>query len=71
MGDIAAFFLLLSFGFLNVFFDSLRGKKKKLIFFFFLIPVDETFHSDNSELRELPAIELSTLPLILKVLKDD
>lgn len=27
----------------------------------------ETFHSMNSELRELPPIELSTLPLILKV----
>nr|XP_048321450.1 serine/threonine-protein phosphatase 4 regulatory subunit 3-like isoform X2 [Ziziphus jujuba var. spinosa] len=27
---------------------------------------NETFHSDNSELRELPAVELSTLPLILK-----
>lgn len=30
--------------------------------------VDETFHNANSELRELPAVELSTLPLILKVL---
>jgi protein phosphatase-4 regulatory subunit 3 len=28
----------------------------------------ETFHSLNSELRELPAVELTTLPLILKVL---
>ncbi|KAG6664198.1 serine/threonine-protein phosphatase 4 regulatory subunit 3 isoform X1 [Carya illinoinensis] len=27
---------------------------------------NETFHSVNSELRELPALELSTLPLILK-----
>jgi len=27
----------------------------------------EAFHSVNSELRELPAVELSTLPLILKV----
>lgn len=27
---------------------------------------NETFHSVNSELRELPAVELSTLPLILK-----
>ncbi|CAL5346876.1 unnamed protein product [Camellia sinensis] len=27
---------------------------------------DETYHSVNSELRELPAVELSTLPLILK-----
>ncbi|KAI8004280.1 Serine/threonine-protein phosphatase 4 regulatory subunit 3 [Camellia lanceoleosa] len=27
---------------------------------------NETYHSVNSELRELPAIELSTLPLILK-----
>ncbi|XP_058076120.1 uncharacterized protein LOC131224775 isoform X5 [Magnolia sinica] len=27
---------------------------------------DETFHSINSELREFPAVELSTLPLILK-----
>ncbi|XP_061987268.1 uncharacterized protein LOC133705871 isoform X1 [Populus nigra] len=26
----------------------------------------ETFHSMNSELRELPAVELSTLPLIVK-----
>ncbi|KAL5996362.1 hypothetical protein ACLOJK_026439 [Asimina triloba] len=29
---------------------------------------DETFHSINSELREFPSVELSTLPLILKVL---
>ncbi|KAK9139199.1 hypothetical protein Scep_008880 [Stephania cephalantha] len=29
---------------------------------------DETFHNGNSELRELPAVELSTLPLILKTL---
>ncbi|PNY04480.1 hypothetical protein L195_g000904 [Trifolium pratense] len=28
---------------------------------------NEAFHSVNSELRELPAVELSTLPLILKV----
>ncbi|GFZ09072.1 binding protein [Actinidia rufa] len=28
---------------------------------------DETYRSVNSELRELPAVELSTLPLILKV----
>ncbi|KAA3480380.1 serine/threonine-protein phosphatase 4 regulatory subunit 3A isoform X1 [Gossypium australe] len=28
----------------------------------------ETFHSMNSELRELPAVELSTLLIILKVL---
>ncbi|KAL1320815.1 hypothetical protein HN51_065522 [Arachis hypogaea] len=28
----------------------------------------EAFHSVNSELRELPAVELSTLPLILKTL---
>ena len=34
----------------------------------FLFCVDETFHGANSELRELPAVELSTLPLILKVL---
>lgn len=34
--------------------------------FSFIWP-DDTFHSMNSELRELPAIELSTLPLILKV----
>ncbi|KAL7178268.1 hypothetical protein ACSBR2_031423 [Camellia fascicularis] len=27
---------------------------------------NETYHSVNSELRELPAVELSTLPLILK-----
>ncbi|XP_042517285.1 serine/threonine-protein phosphatase 4 regulatory subunit 3-like isoform X1 [Macadamia integrifolia] len=27
---------------------------------------DESFHGVNSELRELPAVELSTLPLILK-----
>lgn len=32
-----------------------------------VISVDETFHSANSELRELPVVELSTLPLILKV----
>ncbi|XP_050219397.1 uncharacterized protein LOC126669863 isoform X2 [Mercurialis annua] len=30
----------------------------------------ETFHSMNSELRELPAVELSTLPLILKTVSD-
>lgn len=35
-----------------------------------MIYADETFHSVNSELRELPAVELSTLPLILKVQKD-
>ena len=29
--------------------------------------IDETYHGANSELRELPAVELSTLPLILKV----
>ncbi|KAK9161723.1 hypothetical protein Syun_008064 [Stephania yunnanensis] len=29
---------------------------------------DETFHNGNSELRELPAVELSTLPFILKTL---
>jgi len=38
--------------------------------FSFVIYADETFHSVNSELRELPAVELSTLPLILKVQKD-
>ncbi|GMP57049.1 hypothetical protein CsSME_00021296 [Camellia sinensis var. sinensis] len=27
---------------------------------------NETYHSVNSELRELPAVELSTLPIILK-----
>lgn len=27
---------------------------------------DETFHSASSDLRELPPVELSTLPLILK-----
>ncbi|KAL0388868.1 UNVERIFIED_CONTAM: Serine/threonine-protein phosphatase 4 regulatory subunitB [Sesamum radiatum] len=31
----------------------------------------ETFHSVNSELRELPPVELSTLPLILKIWKID
>ncbi|XP_061349087.1 uncharacterized protein LOC133294448 isoform X2 [Gastrolobium bilobum] len=31
---------------------------------------NESFHSVNSELRELPAVELSTLPLILKTLVD-
>lgn len=31
---------------------------------------DETFHNVNSELRELPPVELSTLPLILKVCVD-
>ncbi|XP_022930437.1 serine/threonine-protein phosphatase 4 regulatory subunit 3-like isoform X4 [Cucurbita moschata] len=31
---------------------------------------NDTFHSMNSELRELPAIELSTLPLILKVVTE-
>ncbi|XP_010443616.1 PREDICTED: serine/threonine-protein phosphatase 4 regulatory subunit 3 isoform X1 [Camelina sativa] len=30
----------------------------------------ETFHSLNSELRELPAVELTTLPLILKIVTD-
>lgn len=29
---------------------------------------DEPFHAVNSELQELPSVELSTLPLILKVL---
>ncbi|CAM8927827.1 unnamed protein product [Rhodiola kirilowii] len=28
----------------------------------------ESFHSINSEFRELPAVELSTLPMIVKVL---
>lgn len=28
---------------------------------------DETFHSASSDLRELPPVELSTLPLILKI----
>ncbi|KAF2308271.1 hypothetical protein GH714_039880 [Hevea brasiliensis] len=42
---------------------------------YFLIPflfifADETFHSMNSELRELPAVELSTLPLILKTVSE-
>uniref|UniRef100_A0A2P2MU35 Serine/threonine-protein phosphatase 4 regulatory subunit 3-B-like isoform X8 n=1 Tax=Rhizophora mucronata TaxID=61149 RepID=A0A2P2MU35_RHIMU len=31
---------------------------------------NETFHSMNSELRELPAVELSTLPLILKTVTE-
>uniref|UniRef100_A0A6N2MT58 Uncharacterized protein n=1 Tax=Salix viminalis TaxID=40686 RepID=A0A6N2MT58_SALVM len=30
----------------------------------------EAFHSMNSELRELPAVELSTLPLILKTMSE-
>ncbi|CAH8343733.1 unnamed protein product [Eruca vesicaria subsp. sativa] len=30
----------------------------------------ETFHSLNSELRELPAVELTTLPLILKIVSE-
>jgi protein phosphatase-4 regulatory subunit 3 len=30
----------------------------------------ETFHSLNSELRELPAVELTTLPLILKIVTE-
>ncbi|CAF1703561.1 hypothetical protein Bca4012_003772 [Brassica carinata] len=30
----------------------------------------ETFHSLNSELRELPAVQLSTLPLILKIVTE-
>ena len=34
-----------------------------------MIHADDTFHSVNSELRELPAVDLSTLPLILKVSK--
>ncbi|PIA61129.1 hypothetical protein AQUCO_00300565v1 [Aquilegia coerulea] len=31
---------------------------------------DEPYHSVNSELRELPAVELSTLPLILKTVME-
>ncbi|KAL6193670.1 hypothetical protein ACLB2K_034754 [Fragaria x ananassa] len=31
---------------------------------------NETFHNANSELRELPAIELSTLPIILKTVAE-
>ncbi|XP_038700990.1 serine/threonine-protein phosphatase 4 regulatory subunit 3A-like isoform X2 [Tripterygium wilfordii] len=31
---------------------------------------NETFHGMNSELRELPAVELSTLPLILKMVTE-
>uniref|UniRef100_A0A2P2MU27 Serine/threonine-protein phosphatase 4 regulatory subunit 3A-like isoform X4 n=1 Tax=Rhizophora mucronata TaxID=61149 RepID=A0A2P2MU27_RHIMU len=31
---------------------------------------NETFHSMNSELRELPVVELSTLPLILKTVSE-
>ncbi|KAL6293028.1 hypothetical protein ACE6H2_001170 [Prunus campanulata] len=31
---------------------------------------NETFHSANSELRELPVVELSTLPLILKTVAE-
>ncbi|XP_061992870.1 uncharacterized protein LOC133710750 isoform X1 [Rosa rugosa] len=31
---------------------------------------NETFHNANSELRELPAVELSTLPLILKTVAE-
>ncbi|KAL0699376.1 hypothetical protein Bca4012_055498 [Brassica carinata] len=31
----------------------------------------ETFHSLNSELRELPAVELTTLPLILKIVTEN
>ncbi|XP_019056793.1 PREDICTED: serine/threonine-protein phosphatase 4 regulatory subunit 3A-like isoform X3 [Tarenaya hassleriana] len=30
----------------------------------------ETFHSMNSQLRELPAVELSTLPLIVKIVTE-
>ena len=37
---------------------------------YLLVCAGEAFHSVNSELRELPAVELSTLPLILKVLAD-
>ena len=37
----------------------------------YMITADETFHTMNSELRELPAVELSTLPIILKVLMSD
>ncbi|XP_026435279.1 serine/threonine-protein phosphatase 4 regulatory subunit 3-like [Papaver somniferum] len=32
---------------------------------------DDTFHSTNSELRDFPAVELSTLPLILKTVLDN
>ncbi|KAM7277934.1 hypothetical protein ACFE04_005068 [Oxalis oulophora] len=31
---------------------------------------NETFHSMNSELRELPSVELSTLPLLLKTITE-
>lgn len=31
---------------------------------------NETFHNVNSELRELPPVELSTLPLILKIVSE-
>ncbi|KAJ0249644.1 Binding protein [Hirschfeldia incana] len=31
----------------------------------------DTFHSLNSELRELPAVELTTLPLILKIVTEN
>ncbi|CAK9138918.1 unnamed protein product [Ilex paraguariensis] len=36
----------------------------------FSTPTNETYHSVNSELRELPAVELSTLPLILKTVAE-
>lgn len=39
-------------------------------FSFQFISAGDSFHSINSELRELPAVELSTLPLILKVTLD-
>ncbi|KAK6930252.1 Serine/threonine-protein phosphatase 4 regulatory subunit 3-like, central domain [Dillenia turbinata] len=35
-----------------------------------LSTVSETFHGVNSELRELPAVELSTLPLLLKTVAE-
>lgn len=31
------------------------------------VSVDDTYHGTNNELRELPPVELSTLPKILKV----
>lgn len=42
-----------------------------MIFVFPFNISDDTFHGASSELRELPLVELSTLPLVLKVLMGD
>nr|VDC92785.1 unnamed protein product [Brassica oleracea] len=55
----------------NLHFSSLNSKNFLLEDLYLLIFVNcETFHSLNSELRELPAVQLSTLPLILKIVTE-